>query len=73
MIAPTATPAPADRCSQCGAPFVCGYAAGLGDCWCASLPKLPAGELVPGLPCLCPDCLRARQAAVADPAARPAA
>jgi len=69
MTTPTALPAPpapTDRCSQCGALFVCGYAAGLGDCWCASLPKLPAGEIVPGQPCLCPACLGAR-ATVANP------
>lgn len=62
-------PSPAERCSQCGAPFVCGYAAGLRECWCSGFPKLPAGDIVAGRGCLCPDCLRAKQASQTPPAA----
>ncbi len=53
---------PVEHCSACGAAFVCGYAAGLPECWCASLPLLPARQIVPGQHCLCPDCLKRRQA-----------
>ena len=42
--------------------FVCGHAAGLPACWCASEPLLPARAIVPGRHCLCPDCLRQRRA-----------
>ncbi|MBP0624511.1 cysteine-rich CWC family protein [Cupriavidus consociatus] len=52
---------PVEHCSQCGAGFVCGYVAGLSECWCASQPLLPARRIVPGQHCLCPNCLAARQ------------
>lgn len=49
-------------CENCGAAFHCG----MGDdvaCWCESaFPKLLTGEA--GQSCLCPDCLRARIAAL---------
>lgn len=54
---------PVERCSVCGAAFVCGYAAGLPECWCASQPLLPARQIVAGQHCLCPACLAARHAA----------
>lgn len=52
---------PVERCASCGTAFVCGYAAGLPHCWCASEPLLPARHIVPGQRCLCADCLRQRQ------------
>lgn len=52
---------PVERCSGCGAAFVCGYVAGLHECWCASQPLLPARQIVAGQHCLCPDCLKARR------------
>lgn len=59
---------PVERCGACGAAFVCGYAAGLPACWCASQPLLPSRRIVAGQHCLCPDCLEQRQAgAPADP------
>ncbi len=65
----TAPPAPpAQRCSTCGAPFVCGAQAGLPACWCAQGPKLPADVLVAGTTCLCPDCLARRLAELASQA-----
>jgi len=61
---------PVEHCSACGAGFVCGYAAGLPQCWCASQPLLPARLIVPGRHCLCPACLaRRREAAGAAPGA----
>ncbi|WP_423195120.1 hypothetical protein DFLDMN_002271 [Cupriavidus sp. H19C3] len=51
----------AERCSRCGAAFVCGYVAGLTECWCAQQPFLPASEIEPDQHCLCPDCLRERR------------
>ncbi|MCG5259453.1 hypothetical protein EM868_07540 [Cupriavidus gilardii] len=53
---------PVEQCAACGARFVCGHAAGLPHCWCATMPLLPARLIVPGQHCLCPDCLRRRQA-----------
>ncbi|MEC3769448.1 MULTISPECIES: cysteine-rich CWC family protein [Cupriavidus] len=53
---------PVESCSRCGAGFVCGYVAGLPECWCASQPLLPARHIVPGQHCLCPACLAARRA-----------
>ncbi|AOY92007.1 hypothetical protein BKK79_09525 [Cupriavidus sp. USMAA2-4] len=53
---------PVEHCSRCGKGFVCGHAAGLPACWCASEPLLPARAIVPGRHCLCPDCLRQRRA-----------
>jgi hypothetical protein len=29
------------------------------DCWCKSMPALPAERLDPGSRCLCPECLAA--------------
>lgn len=47
----------ARTCSQCGAGFTCGLAAGAERCWCFDLPVvLPARE---GAACLCPKCLQA--------------
>ncbi|CAG2126728.1 cysteine-rich CWC family protein [Cupriavidus plantarum] len=54
------------RCSQCGAPFVCGYAAGHAECWCAQQPFLPATDIVPDQLCLCPDCLGKKKAALVN-------
>ncbi|RWA56641.1 hypothetical protein AU476_02500 [Cupriavidus sp. UYMSc13B] len=58
---------PVEHCSHCGAGFVCGYVAGLPECWCASQPLLPARRIVPGQHCLCPACLAARGQAAQEP------
>ncbi len=58
---------PVEHCSECGAGFVCGYAAGLPQCWCASQPLLPARRIVPDQHCLCPACLKKRQAQTQAP------
>ena len=51
---PTGTP---ERCSRCGAGFVCGANDASRPCWCMSYPPVaPAG---PGARCLCPSCLSA--------------
>ena len=52
----------ASRCADCGAPFVCGAAAGLSTCWCMDK---PAGLLEPiaGAGCYCAACLDQRIAA----------
>ncbi|MFC4432409.1 cysteine-rich CWC family protein [Cupriavidus respiraculi] len=52
---------PVERCSRCGTRFVCGHAAGLPTCWCASQPLLPARLIVAGAHCLCPACLEHRR------------
>lgn len=52
---------PVEQCSACGKRFVCGHAAGLPTCWCASQPLLPARLIVAGAHCLCPDCLERRR------------
>ncbi|WP_323050117.1 cysteine-rich CWC family protein [Caballeronia mineralivorans] len=46
------------RCALCGAQFHCAQQMGDAECWCASLPGLPADRLNPRMTCLCPDCLR---------------
>jgi ribosomal protein L34E len=50
-------PALTATCARCGTPFQCGVDAPEG-CWCARLPVLPAGALVPDSGCLCETCLR---------------
>ncbi|QDQ82395.1 cysteine-rich CWC family protein [Paraburkholderia megapolitana] len=49
------------RCPRCGRAFDCGMraepAAGAPDCWCRSMPALPANRLKAGRACLCPECL----------------
>ena len=57
---------PVERRSGCGAAFVCGYVAGLPECWCANQPLLPARQIVAGQHSLCPDCLTARRDASQD-------
>ncbi len=42
-------------CSQCGATFLCGIAAGNDRCWCFDLP--PALAVRADTACLCPACL----------------
>ncbi|MBK9954276.1 MAG: cysteine-rich CWC family protein [Rhodocyclaceae bacterium] len=42
-------------CPRCGEHFTCGMAAGLGECWCGSLPPVAIDPAVTG--CLCPACL----------------
>ncbi|AEI75566.1 hypothetical protein CNE_1c01970 [Cupriavidus necator N-1] len=67
----TGQPRPVEHCSHCGAGFVCGYVAGLPECWCASQPLLPARRIVPGQHCLCPACLAERRQAAQEPAQEP--
>ncbi|HWX11936.1 MAG TPA: cysteine-rich CWC family protein [Trinickia sp.] len=55
------------RCPRCGLVFECGRERERFDCWCASMPKLPAHRLTPGLPCLCAQCLAAELAASSSP------
>lgn len=62
---------PVEHCSRCGAGFVCGYVAGLPECWCASQPLLPARQIVPGQHCLCPACLADRRQAIQAPDSEP--
>ncbi|EKZ98098.1 cysteine-rich CWC family protein [Cupriavidus metallidurans] len=62
---------PVEHCSRCGTAFVCGYVAGLPECWCASLPLLPSRTIVAGQHCLCPTCLRQRQDDVPQDAVAP--
>ncbi|SOY85301.1 cysteine-rich CWC family protein [Cupriavidus taiwanensis] len=62
---------PVEHCSRCGAGFVCGYVAGLPECWCASQPLLPARQIVPGQHCLCPACLADRRQASQAPDSEP--
>ncbi|MEM5327330.1 cysteine-rich CWC family protein [Paraburkholderia sp. JHI2823] len=50
------------RCPRCGNSFDCGRNTEPFDCWCKSLPALPANELDPRGRCLCPECLVAAMA-----------
>jgi hypothetical protein len=45
------------RCPRCGNSFDCGRNTEPFDCWCKSLPALPAHALDPRGRCLCPVCL----------------
>jgi hypothetical protein len=55
-------------CTNCGASFVCGAAAGLSSCWCMHVPALArVPEDTAG--CFCPACLEQRLSA---PPAAPA-
>nr|WP_255581669.1 cysteine-rich CWC family protein [Cupriavidus sp. AU9028] len=54
---------PVERCANCWGGFVCGYAAGLGHCWCTAQPLPAARLIVPTRHCLCPACLARRQGA----------
>ncbi|MDR3099487.1 MAG: cysteine-rich CWC family protein [Paraburkholderia sp.] len=59
MTAPAST-APAmksARCPRCGSAFDCGRRTEPFDCWCKTLPAVPASQLDPRGRCLCPDCL----------------
>lgn len=48
-------------CPRCGSPFVCGVAAGTGECWCFELPHvLTVPETDGAAACLCPNCLNQR-------------
>jgi ribosomal protein L34E len=47
------------KCAQCGAAMTCQPE---GGCWCAELPPVPIPADAKG--CLCPDCLRAKIAAL---------
>ncbi|QYY31799.1 cysteine-rich CWC family protein [Cupriavidus pinatubonensis] len=62
---------PIEHCSECGAGFVCGYVAGLPECWCASQPLLPARRIVPNQHCLCPTCLQKRRIAAQETSQAP--
>jgi len=58
----TASAAPATamkraRCPRCGNQFDCGRDTEPFDCWCRTLPALPASQLDPRGRCLCPECL----------------
>jgi hypothetical protein len=50
------------KCTQCGAAMTCQPE---GGCWCAELPRVPMPAGAKG--CLCPDCLRAKIAALQMP------
>lgn len=63
-------PAFAATCAHCGARFQCGVDEP-GGCWCARLPRLPAGRLDADRGCLCEACLTALLATPADPRPRP--
>ncbi len=67
-ICPPADLSPA-RCPRCGLTFGCGRERERFDCWCVSMPKLPAHRLTPGSPCLClcAQCLAAELAASSSP------
>jgi len=48
-------------CPRCGTSFVCGVAAGTGECWCFELPHvLTVPETDGAAACLCPNCLNQR-------------
>jgi len=47
------------KCPQCGAAMTCQPE---GGCWCAELPRIPMPTDAKG--CLCPNCLRAKIAAL---------
>jgi ribosomal protein L34E len=47
------------RCPRCGSAFDCAMHGQPFDCWCKSMPALPADRLEPGGRCLCPECLAA--------------
>jgi len=59
----SASPTPADtvvksaRCPRCGRRFDCARHAEPFDCWCKTLPPLPANQVDPRGRCLCPECL----------------
>ncbi|MBN3811217.1 cysteine-rich CWC family protein [Paraburkholderia sp. Ac-20347] len=55
------------RCPRCGNRFDCGRHAEPFDCWCKSLPALPASQLDPRGRCLCPECLAAAVASERTP------
>ncbi|HPP46756.1 MAG TPA: cysteine-rich CWC family protein [Accumulibacter sp.] len=60
---------PSSHCAACGAPFICGAAAGLPTCWCMQQATLPADDLDAASGCYCPQCLQRRLAALRDSAA----
>jgi hypothetical protein len=70
----SATPAAATkhaRCPRCGNQFDCGRDTEPFDCWCRTLPALPASQVDPRGRCLCPECLaEAAAAAAAEAGAR---
>jgi len=45
------------RCPRCGRMFDCGRHAEPFDCWCKTLPALPANQVDPRGRCMCPECL----------------
>ncbi|WP_144154845.1 cysteine-rich CWC family protein [Paraburkholderia sp. BCC1885] len=45
------------RCPRCGSAFDCTAREQPFDCWCKSMPALPADRLEPDGRCLCPECL----------------
>lgn len=45
------------RCPRCGRSFDCGRNTQPFDCWCSTLPAVPASKLDPRGRCLCPECL----------------
>lgn len=55
------------RCPRCGRAFDCGRHTEPFDCWCKTLPAVPANQLDPRGRCLCPECLAAAVAAGAAP------
>jgi hypothetical protein len=60
---------PMSTCSRCQKTFECGMVEATSEpCWCTALPPLPADALddADDTVCLCPDCLKARIAALAD-------
>ncbi|MBW9106162.1 cysteine-rich CWC family protein [Paraburkholderia phenoliruptrix] len=55
------------RCPRCGNAFDCAMHAEPFDCWCRQMPPLPRERLDPSGRCLCPECLAAEIARVAQP------
>jgi hypothetical protein len=45
------------RCPRCSRVFDCAMHGQPFDCWCKSMPALPADRLTSGGRCLCPECL----------------
>lgn len=51
------------RCPRCGRLFDCARHAEPFDCWCKTLPALPANQVDPRGRCMCPECLATSVAA----------
>jgi hypothetical protein len=60
------------RCPRCGTAFDCGRHTEPFECWCSTLPALPASQLDPRGRCLCPECLAEAAAGASATRATPA-